>query len=859
MNPADAAPLAPQPGNTPAGVAAGEAAFPAPAITAARERLEAESENILKAFHARLARLTQSAAAQVGAQLQTHMKQAADDLEAKRKAAEILDGRLAYALLQVNEAARNGTDLAARLKSQLSEAAQKEAERAAAAGQRSQEAVQKADAEIRQALEQAAREAVELTAQQMEAAATQHITGLEEVAHAQSAASQLNAQRGADEIEQAGGRALAALRDEWALLKQAAAERLQAEARSADEALGAKWQARAGEIRQTLGAEVAARMTAEFTPLRDAVKAEASEILRAEKEHLAGEIATARADLQQAAAKATAGIGSYATELLAVLQSERATTLKQARLEIDSALQASVGRVEAAVKAHADQVPAMAASAVNEAWAQIRTEAETLRKESELALRQLSAAALEDAKQCLGQEVAGAFDNFKESFDAHCQAQGRSWTTNLQAVVEQKQAELEQRLLQEFNVKSAAALEDAKRAISSALAGQSEELKLAATQTAQELKTLIEDEAWTTIDTGQKHFEAWLQQSLEQWKAKAASQWPEDRQRFLDDLKRDAEQEAERLRAQVAGKLNESLELEQAQVISRSRAAIESEVGKTLEGFNAYFAAETERLRTGTSQALGHSLETTLTRVRQDVEQLMQEPLQQLARYVEDTLVLAREEVGKLQQERMKSVEESVAGVTRRAFTSISSEAQSLGESYRKQMAETLEALVTRSTESLKQFYAEEHEKQREMAFSHLQKDAEDFSAVAVGQFRSQSEKAMRESLNLVNQQVGAAALVVKEWLDQTTARLDAHLAKLEAKSSESLAAIESSAQRSAQMILGTIQQESEALVGEMQNRMQLAARVLEGLPAGMESKTPAPEPVDRRASVSVRRVLTRS
>ncbi len=875
----------------------GDAAVPASAIAAARGRLEAESENVLKAFNSKLAKLIQSAAAQVGAHLQTQMKQAADDLEARRKAAEILDGRLSAALLQVSEAARNGSDLAARLKEIHAEAEQKEVEWTSMAGQRRQDALRNAEEDIRQALEQAAREVAERTMQLMETAGAEHIERIQQAALLQDEAAKRSAQSAVEEVGQTVPLALEAGRQQMEQLLAAAAGHLKAEASAAHQSLAAASRALAEETRNRLESEVAARLAGESAALREAVKAEASEFLRAEDQRFSEQIAAVQADLaaarrdaesgwaqlrdqafeelnrrraegqQKAAMAAHASLAQHVeslrdelkAELLAVLHSERAATLEQVRQQIDSTLQASLARAEALVKVKTDQLATLAAAAADEALAKIRAEGETLKTESGLALRRLNGTALEEAKQCLNQESDSVLENLKQSFNAHCQAQEETWNANLLASLQQKRLDLEGRLVAAFKQESAAALEEAKVAFSSALAGQSEGLKLSASETARELRALIQDEAWAEIDIAQKRLEDSLRQTLENWTEKAASRWSEDRERLLKDLKQGAEAEAFRLRTELADSLKHSLAGEQVAAVLRGRAAIEAEISKSLEGFSASFASETERLRAAASQALGHSFESALGSVRQHVEQLMQEPLGQLACIVEDTVVLAREEVGKLQQERLKSVEEAMAGVTRQAFDSISSNARALGESYRSQMSETLRELATRSAESLKQFYAEEHERQREIAFSHLQKDAEDFSAVAVGQFKSQSEKAMHESLSLVNQQVGAAALVVKEWLDQTTARLDAHLARLEAKSNESLVAIEQGAQRSAQLMLGNIQQESQALVGEMQNRMLLAARILEGLPASVEGKTPAPEPADRTASVSVRRVLARS
>ncbi|MGH9356621.1 MAG: hypothetical protein ACRD10_10875, partial [Terriglobia bacterium] len=89
-----------------------------------------------------------------------------------------------------------------------------------------------------------------------------------------------------------------------------------------------------------------------------------------------------------------------------------------------------------------------------------------------------------------------------------------------------------------------------------------------------------------------------------------------------------------------------------------------------------------------------------------------------------------------------------------------------------------------------------------------------------------------------VNKQVGAAAFVVKDWVDQATQRMDGYLAKMESNSERALAAVEARSMDFSKVVMQKVEQESEALVTDLRRRIQSAALALtQGFAATEDSR----------------------
>ncbi|MDE3181703.1 MAG: hypothetical protein KGM47_18815 [Acidobacteriota bacterium] len=252
----------------------------------------------------------------------------------------------------------------------------------------------------------------------------------------------------------------------------------------------------------------------------------------------------------------------------------------------------------------------------------------------------------------------------------------------------------------------------------------------------------------------------------------------------------------------------------------------------------------TENMQEAAQSALrgfGERLSASEQNYKEKAEEILKLPADEMSRYAEDTLVMAREQISGLRGSLVEETRVQLAVMTRGTLASMTSEAKALMEEYRSQLRDIFDALREKSACTVEACIGEAMEKGRELALRQIQKDAEDFSAVAVAQFRSHSVEAVREAAEAVNKQVGSAAFVVKDWLDQATQRLDAHLSRLEARSEAALQDIEDKSQKLSGVILGEVRKESESLMTDLRTRIQNAAGAL--IPSPPERPLPDRKP----------------
>ena len=276
-----------------------------------------------------------------------------------------------------------------------------------------------------------------------------------------------------------------------------------------------------------------------------------------------------------------------------------------------------------------------------------------------------------------------------------------------------------------------------------------------------------------------------------------------------------------------------------------------------LAGFTSRSATELEKQRleaasqfhSAVSLAANEEKERFQTQIRSCLEeqqaladQIVQKPSREIAKYAEDTLLMVREQISEIRKESLEGIRDQLSAVTRGTLSSIAEEARATAEEYRKQLRETFDGLKEKSTADIESAVKEVLERSREAALHQLQKDAEDFSSVAVAQFRSKSEEAVREAAEAVNKQVGAAAFVVKDWVDQATQRLDNQFAKMENSSERALQAIEARSMDVSKIVMQRVEQESDALISDLRRRIQNAALALTQGFGGAEDGKPAPE-----------------
>ncbi len=125
----------------------------------------------------------------------------------------------------------------------------------------------------------------------------------------------------------------------------------------------------------------------------------------------------------------------------------------------------------------------------------------------------------------------------------------------------------------------------------------------------------------------------------------------------------------------------------------------------------------------------------------------------------------------------------------------------------------------------------ESQEKAKKEFSERLQKETDDANQQAAAQIKSKSEQVAKEASDAVYKQVGVGAVVLKDWVDQASHRL-------ETNSQNSLEAFQKHIEEISKTALEKHRMESELLVEDLHSRLQQAARVLQGKSAeGIDTK----------------------
>ena len=263
-----------------------------------------------------------------------------------------------------------------------------------------------------------------------------------------------------------------------------------------------------------------------------------------------------------------------------------------------------------------------------------------------------------------------------------------------------------------------------------------------------------------------------------------------------------------KLAEECVARTAQALQTTQRDVVNQATGQMKNAMQSTLESFR-------------------HELRTTQQQFKDEAQALLKLPVEQINQHARDTLEITREELASLRSGSIDETHAQLAAITRATLESITAEAKAIAEEYRAQLRDIFDALKEKGVTAVEGSIREAVERSRESLLRQLQSDAEDLTTIAVTQFRNKADEAIREATEAVNKQVGAAAFVVKDWLDQANQRLDANLAKLETRSDTALQAIENRSRDVSRGILEKLQRESEVLIEDLRSRIGSAAEAL--------------------------------
>jgi hypothetical protein len=309
----------------------------------------------------------------------------------------------------------------------------------------------------------------------------------------------------------------------------------------------------------------------------------------------------------------------------------------------------------------------------------------------------------------------------------------------------------------------------------------------------------------------------------------------------LESRERSAVEHADqRVQESVQVRLNEfeqGLQAASGQAQHAALAKLVEETKKQLATVRAQEQAEIlEVVRRQTAAAITAGIQSFRTHVanevascRKSADAMLQKPSELIRKYAEDTMAMLRDEMMDQRNAAVESAKLEVRAIMRSTLTSLTEEATAFTGEFRDQIRSAWDGMKSRGLEDLETLQKEAMEHQREWVLQRLQKDAEDLTQVAVGQFRSKSEEAIREANDAVNQRVGAAAFLLKDWMDQATSRLERSLETVEARVETAFESAQARSLRTQAVMMEKVNRQAEEIALELHDRFQQAASALRG------------------------------
>ncbi|MGH9405190.1 MAG: hypothetical protein ACRD3D_05040 [Terriglobia bacterium] len=483
----------------------------------------------------------------------------------------------------------------------------------------------------------------------------------------------------------------------------------------------------------------------------------------------------------------------------------------QSVVEIDGKRAQALGEIGAQASAATET----AQSSLGALRAQLLQAAEELKKSSLAGLSQefaaQSAEAVEKVRASSGLQAKEDLDRMLRTTLNDLQAQSEQSVARAQESSTRSAAEIEARriqVLEEINAQ-AAVLTAVAEAAQSGIGTFRKDLE----QAANALRT-------STLAALSADFAAQSAQQIEEARAAAGSHVKDEIERIvragIDDFTAKVEHEGLSRRAEIAATIAGDCS---ARVAEELQARQSSAIAATQEQLHGMAASSIESIRNEAGSLGAAFAERT--------GELVAQSQQSIEARAEEVLSAARQTAEHLRKDVAESMRADLGAMIRGTLASMTEESKALTQEYREQWRESFEAFKTKSRSEIDSQLQGALAEGRETALRQVQKDAEDFSQVAVEQFRARSSEAVREALDAVHKQVGAAAFVIKDWQDQAAQRLESHMDRLKEQADGACAAVQDHSRRLSESMLQEFSRESEALILRLRQRMRYAADAL--------------------------------
>ncbi len=305
----------------------------------------------------------------------------------------------------------------------------------------------------------------------------------------------------------------------------------------------------------------------------------------------------------------------------------------------------------------------------------------------------------------------------------------------------------------------------------------------------------------------------------------------------------------------LKGKMRAEVEAASSGIVEEARKRIRSEAPAALEAFKTAeaegyrkkladlsatalkeFQHQTAALHDthhgGLQETLQKSQEKTAQEVSDQLEKTAQVLLESLAkdldRHCADTLVLLSEELRAEGNKVVDEADQQLRTMIQSTLDSLTREANSTCEDYRGQLRKAFAEVRDQNAQDLQSHLEQALEKAREAVLEEIRSKAEESGECAVAEIKSRTGQLVRDTSDVLNKQVGAAAIVLREWEELAKSRLDTHWQKVEANAGLAIEALRKQSEDVSQASLEKLRKESNDLVEGGHDRAQQATRVFQ-------------------------------
>ncbi len=210
-------------------------------------------------------------------------------------------------------------------------------------------------------------------------------------------------------------------------------------------------------------------------------------------------------------------------------------------------------------------------------------------------------------------------------------------------------------------------------------------------------------------------------------------------------------------------------------------------------------------------------------RLQQTADDLLDASAKQLEKHSEDTLLMLSEELREEGERVSDEVAKQIRAVTQGSLEFLTREMQTIPEEYHAQLRKTFQEFRDQNAQELEPFFQRALEEQRETILGQIQKEAEASMERALAEITRRTDHLVRETFDSVNKQVGAAAVVFRDWEELAKGRLENSWQKIEATAKTSARAFQNQMEELPPAILERVRKESDALVSDLHERLHQA------------------------------------